>query len=187
MVFFSHGIDPARHMHSSDDFTGVVVHRLDAGQSIPKMQAIRKLAGPYPDQMHVIESELFAQFPPSIIVVDYTTEKTIAELLKRKNYHVDAVSFTTAAKLQLKQCGLQVLQSGYVWPTPSNPVLKELVEECKEQLRREQIIHAANSPDKISFDHPPGSHNDLAIAWELSIKGVIEYGQAAFSYKVRGL
>ena len=30
--------------------------------------------------------------------------------------------------------------------------------------------------DKESFDHPTGKHNDIAIAWELSIHGCIQTG-----------
>ena len=48
--------------------------------------------------------------------------------------------------------------------------MRELVEE----LKHEEMVLTKSGRE--SFDHPTGRHNDMGIAWELSIHGCIQLG-----------
>jgi hypothetical protein len=52
-----------------------------------------------------------------------------------------------------------------------------LVQELVKQLKQEQMVSSATG--KTTFDHPSGQHNDLAIAWELSIHGCMPFTNKA--------
>ncbi|MGH9878490.1 MAG: hypothetical protein ACRD5H_12705, partial [Nitrososphaerales archaeon] len=116
--------------------------------------------------------DLFQRFPPSIIVTDYTNERTFSEILI-KHYgerKVEPVLFTQANKLRLKQEGLKILQMGYKFPARlADSQLQSWVLELIQQLKHEQMIVTPSG--RPSFNHPTGAHNDLAIAWELSVHG----------------
>jgi hypothetical protein len=65
---------------------------------------------------------------------------------------------------------------GYTFPNPAlieDPQIAQWVKELIQQLKQEQIIITQSG--RITFDHPQGEHNDLAIAWELSIHGCLQY------------
>ena len=50
----------------------------------------------------------------------------------------------------------------------------DLVRELIEQLKHEEMLLTPSGRE--SFDHPTGKHNDMGIAWELSIHGCIQMG-----------
>lgn len=172
MALFSYGLDPAMAAGVANDYTGIVVHRIEAVDPLPKLQTLRKVTGTYPVIDQILMHELFPKYPPAIIVTDYTNEKTFSQLLEAKGYQVLKVNFTDANKLLLKQEGLKMKQSGYAFPDPqgiTNLQVRGWVEELIQQLQQEQLISSPSG--KPSFIHPQGQHNDLAHGWELSIHG----------------
>ena len=77
----------------------------------------------------------------------------------------------------LKDDGLSILKQGYRFPNPStikDPVKSQLVQELIEHLKHEEMNLTPSGRE--SFDHPTGRHNDMGIAWELSIHGCIQLG-----------
>ncbi len=167
---FIYGLDPAEH----SDFFGIVVHTIDRGMA--RMATLRKLRNyKYPDVQRLLKEDLFVKYPPRYIVVDYSNEKGFAEWLEEVygSSRVETINFTQINKLMLKQGGLKILQMGYEWPVSKNPQVQAWIDECRDQLKHEQMLETATG--KITFDHPEGEHNDLAIAWELSIHGCLKF------------
>lgn len=166
---FIYGLDPAEH----SDFFGIVVHTIDKGMA--KLATLRKLRNyKYPEVQRLLKEELFTKYPPRYIVIDYSNEKGFAETLEELyGSRVEAFNFTQINKLMLKQDGLKILQMGYEWPVSKNPQVQSWIDECRDQLKHEQMLET--SAGRITFDHPEGEHNDLAIAWELSIHGCLRF------------
>lgn len=166
---YIYGLDPAEH----GDFFGIVIHRIEAGK--PKLHTLRKMRNvTYPDVQRMLKQELFLKYPPYYIVIDYSNEKTFSEMLVEKyGDRVEPVNFTQLNKLMLKQDGLKLLQLGYEWPTSQNAQVQSWIDELKDQLKHEQMLETPSG--KITFDHPEGEHNDLAIAWELSCHGCLKF------------
>jgi len=71
----------------------------------------------------------------------------------------------------LKDDGLSILKQGYQFP---NPAKSELIRELVKQIKHDEILLIPSGRE--SFDHPTGRHNDMGIAWELSIHGCIQLG-----------
>ena len=109
------------------------------------------------------------------MVIDYSNEKTFSDLLFRDygENRVEEINFNPMANKQmLKSDGRSILLSGYTfpdWRVQKDQVQGHLVKELVEQLKHEQMIYTPSG--KLTFDHPQGQHNDIAIAWELSIHG----------------
>lgn len=170
MTLYIYGLDPAE----KNDAFGIVVHAVDNNQA--RLKTLRKLRNvPYPDAYRILQQDLFSKYPPYQIVIDYSNEKTFSEILIEKfgKERVEPINFTTANKLMLKQDGLKILQMGYVWPTSQNEQVQAWIQELRDQLKHEQMIETPAR--KITFDHPEGEHNDLAIAWELSVHGSLRF------------
>lgn len=77
----------------------------------------------------------------------------------------------------LKDDGLSILKQGYSFPNPNNIrdlAKSQLVRELVEQLKHEEMVITPSGRE--SFDHPTDRHNDMGIAWELSIHGCIQLG-----------
>ena len=116
------------------------------------------------------------------MVFDYTNERTFTDIMENRfgKSRVEKVIFsagTSGTKKMLKDDGLSILKQGYKFPNPANirdPVKSELVLELEEQLLHEEL--KLTNSGREPFDHPVGRHNDLAIAWELSIHGCIAKG-----------
>lgn len=130
----------------------------------------------------MLQQELFKRFPPFYIVIDYTAEKTFTDNLveKFKDEKIEKINFNVASKKMLKEDGLNMMSQGYQFPNPEQLPNGPSMEQVKEwlrildtQLRHEQVL--ATRSNKISFDHPEGAHNDLAIAWELSAHGCLRH------------
>jgi hypothetical protein len=116
------------------------------------------------------------------MVFDYTNERTFTDLMenrfgKSRVVKINFSSGTSGTKKMLKDDGLSILKQGYQFPNPAkirDPVKSQLVRELVEQLKHEEMKLTPSG--KESFDHPVGRHNDLGIAWELSIHGCIQTG-----------
>ena len=123
---------------------------------------------------------LFPKFPPSLIVFDYTNERTFTDILENRfgKSRVATINFsagTSGTKKMLKDDGLSILKQGYRFPNPNtirDPTKSQLVRELIEQLKHEEMLLTPSGRE--SFDHPTGRHNDMAIAWELAIHGCIQ-------------
>lgn len=175
MARYIWGLDPA----SKNDFFGIVVHELK--NKTPKLRAINQLRHTSFDRLYdYLVKDMAIRYPPYYIVIDYSNEKTFADMLmKRYTRRVETISFTTDNKLMLKEDGLSVLKQGYKFPNPAKilePTAAKYVTELMQQLKREQMLQTRTG--KTTFDHPSGQHNDLAIAWELSIHGCLKYMNA---------
>jgi len=176
---FVYGLDNA----SKHDFFGIVVNEIplfDPTENyLPDLITLRKLTHiPYDKMFDILTTELFPKYPPLKIVADYSNEKTFTDFLIRDfgKQRVIPINFTIPNKQMLKDDGLNILSQGYEFPNPSlieDVQIRQWVIELIEQLKREQVIHSPSG--KVTFDHPQGDHNDLAIAWELSIHGCLEY------------
>lgn len=175
-----YGLDYA----SKVDYFGVVLNQLPPYQPdvpfVPRLKTLRNYSKlDYSDMLEILEKDLFRRFPPTYIVADYTGEKTFTDMLT-KDYgedRIEPIVFSIPNKLMLKQDGRSIMRQGYKWPNPAQikqPTIREWVTTTINQLKREQII--ATGANNITFGHPPGEHNDLAIAWELSIHGCLRIG-----------
>lgn len=175
---YVYGLDNA----SKFDYFGIIVHELPTDytkDTTPDLVTLRKLSRiPYDEMFEILTDELFPKYPPIQIVADYSNEKTFTDFLERdfgKN-RVTKIPFTLPTKQMLKDDGLTMLEMGYSFPNPAlieDPQIAQWVKELIQQLKREQIIITKSG--RITFDHPQGEHNDLAIAWELSIHGCLQY------------
>jgi hypothetical protein len=116
------------------------------------------------------------------MVFDYTKERAFTDLMESRfgKSRVAKINFsagTSGTKKMLKDDGLSILKQGYRFPNPANildPAKAELVRELITQLKHEEMLLTPSGRE--SFDHPTGRHNDLGIAWELSIHGCIQLG-----------
>jgi len=175
------GIDYA----SKNDYFAVVLHQLPEfvnGQPyLPKLKTLRKYPhSSYSEMLEILERDLFRRFPPFYIVPDYTSEKTFTDILI-DTYGKDLIEpivFGLNTKKMLKEDGLNIMSQGYRFPNPAQfehqyPTLAEWTRGLISELLREQII--ITKGNNYSFDHPTGEHNDLAIAWELSIHGCLRF------------
>ena len=89
---------------------------------------------------------------------------------------IEPIVFGNQTKKMLKEDGLNIMSQGYKFPNPaqvSNQILSAWIGGMINELLREQVI--TTRANNISFDHPQGEHNDLAIAWELSIHGCLRW------------
>ena len=176
---FVYGLDPA----SKNDYFGCVIHQIpEYVIGVPHLPQLRDLFNirflPFDKILEKLQSEYFVKYPPSLMVIDYTNEKTLTDLLVERygEFRVDPVKFNQGTKLGLKQDGLSVLNMGYQFPNWKKVEDKQRAEwgmELERQLLSEQLVTRPNKTQ--SFEHPVGDHNDLSTAWELSIKGCMKY------------
>ncbi|MDH3502815.1 MAG: hypothetical protein OEL69_09995 [Nitrosopumilus sp.] len=181
---FIFGEDPA----SANDYHGIVIHELpditmDNETPMPLLRDIYAIRNTSFDKILDFHNDiLFKKWPPFYMVFDYTNERTFTDMMIRDfgEDRVEKVNFTagtSGTKLQLKQDGLSILKQGYQFPNPAkirDPKKSELVRELVEELKHEEM--KLTQSGRESFDHPTGRHNDLGIAWELSIHGCISLG-----------
>ena len=172
-----YGLDYA----SKVDYFGVVLNQIPPFKpdepNVPRLKTLRNYSKlDYADMLELLEKELFRNYAPTYIVADYTNEKTFTDMLVRDygEDRVEPIVFSIPNKTMLKQDGRSIMRQGYKWPNPAqvkNPTLRAWIMTTIAQLKREQII--TTGANNITFDHPPGEHKDLAIAWELSIHGCL--------------
>ena len=158
------------------------IYKENPDSYLPRLRTLRHYTRTtYPKMMRMLHGELFKRFPPFYVVADYTAEKTFTDyLIEQLKEKVETVNFNTTSKKMLKEDGLNMMSQGFQFPQaaqiPSggtNDVIKEWLTILDNQLRHEQIITTRSN--KISFDHPEGEHNDLAIAWELAAHGCLRF------------
>ena len=169
---YIYGLDPA----SQNDFFGLVIHSLS--NDLPKLKDLKKLRHLSFDKMLMILEELFAKYPPYLIVSDYTNEKTFTDILIRRfgKKRVQVINFGTKSKKMLKDDGLAILKQCYKMPNPSrvkDSQKAQWIRDLIDELKHEEMILTRSG--KETFDHPTGRHNDLATAWELSIHGCLKF------------
>lgn len=184
MPRYIYGEDPA----SQNDFFGIVIHELpeiemDNQTPLPLLRDIYALNNTSFDKILDFHTDvLFKKYPPFYMVFDYTNERTFTDMMIR-DFGVDRVekvnftAGTSGTKKMLKDDGLSILKQGYQFPNPAkikDPAKSQLVLELIEQLKHEEMILTASGRE--SFDHPTGRHNDIGIAWEMSIHGCIQLG-----------
>ena len=184
MSRFIYGEDPA----SQNDFYGIVIYELPSPtkenpKPLPKLRDLYKLNHTSFDKIIEFHTNvLFRKYPPRLMVFDYTNERTFTDIMenrfgKSRVIKVNFSSGTSGTKKMLKDDGLSILKQGYRFPNPykiKDPNKAQLVRDLIEQLKHEEMKITPSG--KESFDHPTGRHNDLAIAWELSIHGCIQTG-----------
>ena len=174
---YIYGLDPA----SQNDHFGIIVHRLPEKrmqEELPQLQTLRKLRQmPFDEMLEFLYSELFPRYPPYYIVIDYTNERTFTDILIRKysKRRVKALIFSDTSKKMLKDDGIAILNQGYKFPddTDRKSKIALWIRDLKEELIHEEMI--LTPAGKETFSPPQGKHNDLAIAWELSIHGCLKF------------
>jgi len=184
-----YGIDLA----SKDDYFAVVINQLppydgdiykdNPGLYLPRLKTLRQYhRTDYPKMLRMLRGELFSRFPPFYMVIDYTAEKTFTDFLVEayREDRIEKINFNVGSKKMLKEEGLNIMSQGYQFPSAEqippgigSEQIQEWLRILDTQLRHEQIITTRSN--KISFDHPQGEHNDLAIAWELSVHGCMRF------------
>jgi len=165
---FVFGLDPA----NTTDFFGICCHDLSKG--IPKLVYLGKMQNQsYELTLQQFKDDLFKKYPPFFICSDYSNERTFSDILEKLygSHKIEKLAYTIPVKQMLKDDGLAILKQGYTFPNPDNqdPIQKALLLELITQLQNEQMLITKSG--KKTYDHPPGKHNDLAAAWELSIHG----------------
>ena len=184
MPRYIYGEDPA----SQDDFFGIAIHEMpsptrETPKPVPKLRDLYKLNHTSFDKIIEFHTkELFRKFPPSLIVIDYTNERTFTDIMENRfgKSRISKINFSSGisgTKKMLKDDGLSILKQGYRFPNPANildSAKSQLVRELIEQLKHEEMKLIQSGRE--SFDHPTGRHNDLSTAWELSIHGCIQLG-----------
>jgi len=184
MKRYIYGEDPA----SQNDFFGIAIHEMPSPtrqdpKPIPLLRDVYALNHTSFDKIIEFHTQiLFKKFPPTLMVFDCTNERTFTDLMENRfgKSRVAKVNFsagTSGTKKMLKDDGLSILKQGYTFPNPASikdPAKAELVRELIEQLKHEEMLLTPSG--KESFDHPTGRHNDMGIAWELSIHGCIQLG-----------
>ena len=192
MVRYIYGEDPA----SQNDFFGIVIHELpeadlDNQNPLPRLKDIYKLNNTSFDRILEFHTDvLFKKFPPYYMVFDYTNERTFTDMMIRDygEDRVEKINFSSGisgTKKILKDDGLSILKQGYKFPNPTrirDPAKSKLVKELVEELQHEEM--KLTPTGRESFDHPTNRHNDLAIAWELSIHGCLKFMLNAISEPV---
>jgi hypothetical protein len=181
---YIYGEDPA----SQNDYFGIVIHEMPSStranpKPVPLLRDVYALNHTSFDKIIDFHTRvLFPKSPPSLMVFDYTKERAFTDLMENMfgKSRVTKINFsasTSGTKKMLKDDGLSILKQGYRFPNPAsikNPAKAELVRELITPLKHEEMLLTPSGRE--SFDHPTGRHNDLGIAWELSIHGCIQMG-----------
>ena len=178
------GLDPAV---KRDNF-GVVIHGL-----MPKTKAQEENGQPWnPFIREVFEVDhenfteiinwlngvLFQYYPPRYCIIDATRDTPTSQEMERKygEDRVKAMAMTNQINYELKQTGYTFLEQGYTWPNTemmTDLVKARAIADLKVQNVRERVEYTRDN--RLKFTHPPGQHNDLNRAWEMSLKAVKDY------------
>jgi len=176
---YVYGLDPA----SKNDYFGIVCHSVGEFKPpptkyLPELRTLRAFTHiPFDQALEILQHELFPKYPPYLMVIDYTNEKTFTDMLTKSygEQRVMPIKFTNPNKKMLKDDGLSILKQGYQFPNPNlvkDPQLRKWIVELVRQLQSESLIYSKSGQE--TFDHPQGQHNDISTAWELSIHGCMK-------------
>ena len=174
------GLDPAVKV---DNF-GVVVHGLmpkpPGGTAwIPFIREVFEIDHDnFTDVIQWITNVLFRYYPPRYGIIDATRDTPMSQELERKygDQRIKALSMTNKLNYEMKQTGWTFLEQGYIWPNTVMMKDKEkarAIAELQQQCLHERVEYTMT--DQLKFSHPPGKHNDLNRAWEMSLKAVKDY------------
>jgi len=156
--------DPA----SQTDFFGIIIHEQPSPtrenpKPLPILRDVYKLNHTSFDKIIEFHTKiLFRKFPPSLMVFDYTNERTFTDLMEARfgKSRVAKINFSagiSGTKKMLKDDGLSILKQGYQFPNPANikdPAKAELVRELIEQLKHEEMLLT------------PSGRSPLIILWK---------------------
>ena len=175
-----YGLDPAVKV----DYFGIVIHGLQ-----PKPEGdvewnpfLRELFEIKHDNMTEIitwiQGTLFPLFPPRYGIIDATRDTPTSQELEKKygEFTIKAMAMTNTLNYEMKQNGYSFLEQGYAFPNTAkvkNRTKADVVESLKTQIMMERVEWTQDQRPK--FTHPPGKHNDLERAWEMSLKAVRDY------------
>ena len=114
------------------------------------------------------------------MVFDYADERMLTDLMesifgKSRVSKINFSSGTSGTKKMLNDDGLLILKQEYGFPNPASikdPVKAELARELITQLKHDEM--QLTQSGRESYNHPTGRHNDLGIAWDLSIHRCIQ-------------
>ena len=171
------GLDPAVKV----DFFGVVIHGLfpkpkDGTPWNPFLSRVYEIDhNNFTDIIHWVKNKLFAFFPPKYCIVDATRDTPTAEDLVAKygDYRINALTVTNATNYELKQVGYGFLTNGYRFPNSAlirDETMGRAIAELQLQCLHERVDYTEDN--RLKFTHPPGQHNDLNRAWEMSLMAV---------------
>ena len=171
------GLDPAVKV----DFFGVVIHGLfpkpkDGTPWNPFLSRVYEIDHDnFTEILQWVKEKLFAYFPPKYCIVDATRDTPSAEDLVQKygDYRINALTVTNSTNYELKQIGYGFLTNGYRWPNTTlvrDQTMGRAIAELQLQCLHERVDYTEDN--RLKFTHPPGQHNDLNRAWEMSLKAV---------------
>ena len=171
------GLDPAVKV----DFFGVVIHGLfpkpkDQTLWNPFLSRVYEIDHDnFTEILQWVKEKLFAYFPPKYCIVDATRDTPSAEDLVQKygDYRINALTVTNSTNYELKQIGYGFLTNGYRWPNTTlvrDQTMGRAIAELQLQCLHERVDYTEDN--RLKFTHPPGQHNDLNRAWEMSLKAV---------------
>ena len=174
------GLDPAVKV----DYYGVIVHGLwprpdDGSPWMPWLaRAYNIKHDSFTDIMHWLKKTLFEAFPPTAVVIDATRDTPSAEDLIQTygHYRIKDLKITNKTNRELKATGLKFMKDGYKWPINEkirDNDQKTAVMVLHMQCIQERVLYTRDNQEK--FEHPPGEHNDLNRAWEMSLMSVAEF------------
>lgn len=179
---YYYGLDLAS--GSGADYTGIVIHSLapptkEIPRPIPKLADLYRVKLPLDEQLDMFNQHLFPRMTPTRITSDYTNEKTFTDMLVRDfgKDIVEGIVFGAGSggtKKMLKDDGAFMLRQGYKFPDTERMRDKdkaELVRILIEEARHEEMRLTPSGRE--SFDHARNRHNDMIIAWELSVHGCL--------------
>ena len=94
-------------------------------------------------------------------------------MAKYGKYRINALTITNPVNYELKQVGYGFLTNGYNFPNSvlvKDQVMGRAIAELTLQCLHERVEYTEDN--RVKFTHPPGQHNDLNRAWEMSLMGV---------------
>ena len=173
------GLDPAVKV---DNF-GVVLHGLgpkpESGSWNPMLREVFEIDHPdFTEIITWITGTLFEYYPPRYCIIDATRDTPTAQELMKKygESTVNALSMTNPLNYEMKQNGFHFLEEGYAFPNTAamkNLPKAKAIADLQLQTLHERVEWTAD--ERVKFTHPPGKHNDLNRAWEMSLKAVRDF------------
>ena len=174
------GLDPAVKV----DHFGIVINGLfskptDGTEWNPFIREVFEIDHPnFTEIISWINTELFACYPPRYGIIDATRDTPTSQEMERKygETRIKAMSMTNSINYELKQVAYSFLEQGYSWPNTAimkDKLKAKAIADLKVQTLHERVEWTQDGRPK--FTHPPGKHNDLNRAWEMSLKAVRDF------------
>ncbi len=174
------GLDPAVKV---DNF-GVIIHGLrpkpdDGSPWNPLLKEVFEIDHDnFTEIIQWIQNELFRCYPPRYGIIDATRDTPTSQEMEKKygETTLKAMTMTNTLNYEMKQNGYNFLEQGYAFPNTA--IMKDrdkarAVAELQLQTQQERVEYTQDN--RLKFVHPPGKHNDLNRAWEMSLKAVKDF------------